>query len=110
MEFVVLGKYTAAGLSGFAQNPNDDRKAVISAMIEKAGGRMHDLWLTRGEYDAVVIGEVPDFETIAAIKMMVLASGAMSEIVVLEAADFNAIGKRAASLMAGAAAYQPPGG
>ena len=29
MEFVVLGKYTAAGLGGFAKNPNEDRKAVI---------------------------------------------------------------------------------
>ena len=87
MEFVVLGKYTAAGLGGFAQNPNDDRKAVIGAMMEKAGGKMHNLWLTRGEYDAVVIGEAPDFETVAAIKIMVLASGAMSELVVLQAAN-----------------------
>jgi len=110
MEFVVLGKYTAAGLGGFAQNPNDDRKAVIGAMMEKAGGKMHNLWLTRGEYDAVVIGEAPDFETVAAIKIMVLASGAMSELVVLEAADFKAIGEKAAAMMAGAGAYQAPGG
>ena len=54
-----------------------------------------------GEYDAVVIGEAPDFETVAAIKMMVLASGAMNEMVILEAADFNAIGERAAAMMAG---------
>ena len=62
---------------------------------------MSGLWLTRGEYDAVVIGEAPDFETVAAIKMMVLASGAMNEMVILEAADFNAIGERAAAMMAG---------
>ena len=85
MEFVVLGKYTAAGLGGFAKNPNEDRKAVIGAMMEAAGGKMHDLWLTRGEYDAVVVGEAPDFETVAAIKMMVLASGALDDLVILEA-------------------------
>ena len=110
MEFVVLGKYTPAGLTGFAKNPTEDRKAVIGAMMEKAGGKMNGLWLTRGEYDAVVIGEAPDFETVAAIKMMVLASGAMNEMVILEAADFNAIGERAAAMMAGAGAYRAPGG
>jgi len=110
MEFVVLGKYTAAGLSGFAKNPTEDRKAVISKMMEMAGGKMQNLWLTGGEYDAVVVGEAPGFETMAAIKMMIMASGAMSELVVLEAADFNAIGEKAASMMAGSGAYQVPGG
>ena len=109
MEFVVLGKYTAAGLGGFAQNPNDDRKAVIGAMMGKPGARC-TIFGCRGEYDAVVIGEAPDFETVAAIKIMVLASGAMSELVVLEAADFKAIGEKAAAMMAGAGAYQAPGG
>ena len=110
MEFVVLGKYTAAGLGGFAKNPNEDRKAVIGAMMEAAGGKMHNLWLTRGEYDVVVVGEAPDFETVAAIKMMVLASGALGDLVILEAADFNAIGQKAAVMMGSAGAYQAPGG
>jgi len=110
MEFVVLGKYTAAGLGGFAKNPKEDRKAVIGAMMEAAGGKMHNLWLTRGEYDVVVVGEAPDFETVAAIKMMVLASGALGDLVILEAADFNAIGQKAAAMMGSAGAYQAPGG
>ena len=110
MEFVVLGKYTAAGLGGFAKNPKEDRKAVIGTMMEAAGGKMHDLWLTRGEYDVVVVGEAPNFETVAAIKIMVLASGALSDLVILEAADFNAIGQKAAAIMGGTGAYQAPGG
>ena len=71
---------------------------------------MHNLWLTRGEYDVVVVGEAPDFETVAAIKMMVLASGALGDLVILEAADFNAIGQKAAAMMGSAGAYQAPGG
>ena len=109
MEFVVLGKYTAAGLGGFEES-KEDRKAVIGAMMEAAGGKMHNLWLTRGEYDVVVVGEAPGFETVAAIKMMVLASGALDDLVILEAADFNAIGQKAAAMMGGAGSYQAPGG
>ena len=33
----------------------------------------------------------------------------MNEMVILEAADFNAIGERAAAMMAGAGAYRAPG-
>ena len=109
MEIIVLGKYSNAGLSGFAKNPNEDRKAVISAMTQKAGGKLHDLWLTRGHYDVAVHAEVPDFESIAAVKMMIMASGAMDEMEILEVSDFNAIGAKAAEMMTGAGAYKAPG-
>ena len=58
MQFMVLGKYSNQGLGGFIQNPNDDRRAAISSMMEKAGGKLIDLHLTRGEYDIVAIGEL----------------------------------------------------
>ena len=91
------------------KNPNEDRKAVISAMTQKAGGKLHDLWLTRGHYDVAVHAEVPDFESIAAVKMMIMASGAMDEMEILEVSDFNAIGAKAAEMMTGAGAYKAPG-
>ena len=43
MQFMVLGKYSSQGLAGFIQNPNDDRKAAISSMMEKAGGKLIEL-------------------------------------------------------------------
>ena len=42
MQFMVLGKYSNQGLAGFIQNPNDDRRAAISSMMEKLG-KTHDL-------------------------------------------------------------------
>jgi uncharacterized protein with GYD domain len=35
MKFLFLGKYSSAGLAGFLKNPEDDRRAAISAMVEK---------------------------------------------------------------------------
>ena len=78
-------------------------------MTEKAGGKLHDLWLTRGHDDVVVHVEAPEFESIAAVKMMVMASGAMEETEILEVSDFNLIGTKAAEMMAGAGAYKAPG-
>ena len=106
MLFMVLGKYSNHGLAGFIQNPNDDRRAAISSMMEKAGGKLIDLHLTRGEYDIVAIGEVDSFEDIAAVKLLVASSGAVDNLTILEMIDINLIAKKAASI---AGAYRAPG-
>ena len=54
----------------------------------------------------VAIGEAPDFQTMGAIKMLVLASGAFANMDILEVTDFNAIGAKAAAM---AGAYKAPG-
>ena len=43
MKFLFLGRYSNAGFAGFLQNPGDDRRAAISAMVEKSGGTFIDL-------------------------------------------------------------------
>lgn len=106
MKFIVIGRYTTQGLSGFMKNPEDDRYAAVGAMMEQAGGRLESLYLTRGSQDVVAIGEAPDFDTIAAVKLLVLASGAFADMEILEVSDFNAIGAKAAKL---AGAYKAPG-
>ncbi len=35
MKFLFLGKYSSAGLAGFLKNPEVDRRAASSAMVEK---------------------------------------------------------------------------
>ena len=68
MKFIAVGNYTAEGLAGFMKNPKDDRKAVVGGMVAK-GREVDELYLTRGSYDVVAIGEAPDFATMAAIKI-----------------------------------------
>jgi hypothetical protein len=55
MKFLFLGKYSNAGLAGFLKNPEDDRRAAISAMVEKSGGNFIDLQFLRGKYDIGVV-------------------------------------------------------
>ena len=54
--------------------------------MEKAVGTLENLYLTRGNYDVVVIADdqyhLTDFETVGAIKMMILATGAFDEAVI----------------------------
>ena len=99
MKFIAFGKYSNSAFSGFIANPEQDRKVIVSTMMSKAGGELEDFYLTRGEFDFVAIGTVNKFETLGAVKMVALASGAFSELEALEVTDFNEIAKKAASIM-----------
>lgn len=107
MKFLFLGRYSNAGLAGFLQNPGDDRRAAISAMVEKSGGTFIDMQFLRGKYDIAVVAEVASFEDAAAVKVLVAASGALNDLEMLEYIDMNDIAGRA-NKMTGA--YRAPGG
>ena len=106
MKFLFLGKYSNAGLAGFLKNPADDRRAAISAMVEKSGGNFIDLQCRRGKYDIAVVAEVSSFEDAAAVKVLVAASGALEELEMLEYIDMNDIAGRANKITG---AYRAPG-
>lgn len=106
MKFIFLAKYSNAGLAGFMKNPDDDRHAAITGMVEKAGGKLLELNFLRGKYDISVVAEVPSFEDAAAIKILVAASGAAEELELMECADMNEIAGRANKITG---AYRAPG-
>ena len=64
-------------------------------MMEKAGGKLDELFLTRRNYDVVVIGSAYDFETVGAIKMLIMLTGAFDEAMILEEINFYKITTKA---------------
>lgn len=106
MKVLVLGTYSAEALAGMVGNPSDDRTAAVTAMMEATGMKMHSMDFLRGEYDFAVIGEGDSFEDVAAIKMLVMASGALSSMKILEMVDINAIAEKASAV---SSAYRKPG-
>ena len=46
----------------------------------------------------VVIGSANDFETVGAIKMVIMSTGAFDKAVILEETDFNKIAKKASEI------------
>jgi uncharacterized protein with GYD domain len=75
--YLIQAAYSTASTSSMVKSPQD-RAAVVRAMIEKAGGKLHGFWLALGEYDVVAIAEMPDNVGAAAFSMAINASGAMS--------------------------------
>ncbi|MCW4017153.1 MAG: GYD domain-containing protein [Candidatus Bathyarchaeota archaeon] len=70
--FVVLGNWTNEGMRNVASAP--ERIKTTRSMVEKAGGKMQ-LYLTMGEYDFVMIVQIPKDEDMAAIMLCVGSMG-----------------------------------
>ena len=68
--------YTPDALSKLIANPQD-RFEAVRAPIEKLGGKIKDSYFAFGEYDAVLITEMPDSVSAAAIALAFAAGGSL---------------------------------
>jgi uncharacterized protein with GYD domain len=75
--YLFEGKYTLEAFKRFIAKPQD-RTAIVRKMAEAAGGKLHHLFFTFGEYDVVALFELPDNEAMAATAMATAAGGALS--------------------------------
>jgi hypothetical protein len=56
--YITQGRYTREAIKGMVVKP-EDRADAVSRLFSKAGGRLIAHYLTFGEYDFLVIGELP---------------------------------------------------
>ena len=64
--YLVQASYTQQGISALVQNP-EDRTAAIQAAASSLGGKVESLDYCFGDYDVVVIVELPDDTAMAAL-------------------------------------------
>jgi uncharacterized protein with GYD domain len=69
--------YTPESWAAQIKNPQNRVEKVARNVAESVGGKLIGGWLCMGEYDAVLIFDVPDAESVAAISMAVAAAGAL---------------------------------
>ena len=65
--FISLLRFTQQGIQNIKQGPS--RLDAAKRAYEAAGGKLLAFYLVTGQYDAVVIAEAPDDETIARITL-----------------------------------------
>ena len=70
--YIILTNWTDHGIRTVKESPQ--RLATAKKVIEDAGGKMTDFYLTMGRYDMIAIAEAPSDETMAAI-ILGLGSG-----------------------------------
>jgi uncharacterized protein with GYD domain len=74
-KFLVEATYTAEGYKGLAKDKPSGRKAAIAQAIKKLGGNLDAIYYCLGEYDVILIADLPDHGSAAALGSNVCASG-----------------------------------
>ena len=91
------GSYTAESWAAQMKNPQNRVDMVGKAACEAVGGKLVGGWYCFGDYDVIVICDVPNAEAMAAISIALGAGGAVSSAkttVLMSGADaVNAIAK-----------------
>ena len=75
--YMIQASYSTQGVSDLVSNPQD-RAAAVRPLIERLGGKIESFDFAFGDYDAVIIAELPNNVAMASIAMAVGASGAIS--------------------------------
>lgn len=75
--YMYQAAYTNESWAAQLKSPQNRVEAVGRAVCEAAGGKLVGGWLCFGEYDLVIIADVPNNESMAAIALAVAAGGAI---------------------------------
>jgi len=105
-KYLFQATYTSEAWAAQVRNPQN-RVEAIRPVIERFGGRLESAYYAFGEYDVVVIAELPDNVSAAALAIAVTAGGAAKAIKTtpLLAIEEGIEAMRKAS----GAGYRPPG-
>lgn len=98
--------YTAEAWAAQVRNPKD-RIEILRPVVEGLGGRIVNRWFSFGEYDVVIITEMPDNASAAAFAISALAGGGprAAKTTPLMTAEESIEAMR----KAGGSGYSPPG-
>src|SRR5689334_10426138 len=72
--------YAQASAKAMVANPQP-REDVIRKTVESLGGKLHSFFFAFGEYDVILIVELPDNKAAASLALAVGATGSVSRYV-----------------------------
>jgi uncharacterized protein with GYD domain len=104
--YLFQASYTNEAWAAQVSNPQN-RMEVIRPVIERLGGRLESAYLSFGDYDVVVIAEMPDHVSAAAFSLAASAGGGVKAVKTTPLMTVEE-GIEAMKKAAGAG-YRPPG-
>jgi uncharacterized protein with GYD domain len=103
-KYLVQANYVGEGLKGLLKEGGSSRRAAVEKLFGAVGGTIEAFYYAFGDVDLVIVADVPDNVTAAALSLMVNAQGAVTArvTVLLSPEEIDAATKVTA-------AYRPPG-
>jgi uncharacterized protein with GYD domain len=74
--YLLQASYTTEALAALVKNPQN-RTEVIRKSIESLGGKLVGLWLSFGDQDVVLVIDMPDSVSAAAMALAAAAGGSL---------------------------------
>jgi uncharacterized protein with GYD domain len=75
--YMLQGRYNQGAIKNLMAKPEDRSKAAAS-VAKACGGKLHDYFMSLGEYDFMALMEFPNDESATACSMAVAAGGHVS--------------------------------
>jgi uncharacterized protein with GYD domain len=103
--YMIQASYKESAAKALVAKPQE-RSAVVKKMVESLGGKLHSFFLSFGDYDVVVIAELPGNEAAVAMGLSSVSAGALSKYhttVLLSPSEATGAMKKAKKV-----AYTPP--
>ena len=77
--YLVQVSYTTEAVASLIKNPQN-RTETVRKSVKKLGGKLVGFWMAFGDYDVVVVVEMPDNVSAAALALSVGGSGTARSI------------------------------
>jgi uncharacterized protein with GYD domain len=77
--YITQGRYTRDAIKGMIVKP-EDRADATARLIGKVGGRLLGYYVTFGEYDFMLIADVPDDAQMAAVLLAAAGGGGVTDL------------------------------
>ena len=103
-KYLLEASYTQEGLKGLMKEGGTARRAAAEAAVKSVGGSVESFYYVFGDDDVVIIGDLPDNVSAAALSLGISAAGAVttSVRVLITPAEIDAAVKKSLE-------YRPPG-
>jgi uncharacterized protein with GYD domain len=103
-KYLLQANYVGDGVQGLLKEGGTSRRAAAEKAVASLGGTLEAFYYAFGETDAYVIADVPDNASMAAINLMITASGLVDvkTVVLLTPEEVDDAVKKSPS-------YRPPG-
>lgn len=75
-KYLVTVSYSAEGAKGVRQDGGSKRREVAGHAVESVGGKIEAFYFCFGDHDAIIIADMPDAASAAAVSLAVSSTGA----------------------------------
>ena len=77
-KYLIEASYTVDGLKGLLKDGGTKRKAVVENVVKGLGGSVEAVYYAFGDYDVIIIADLPDDASATAVSLGVGATGSVS--------------------------------